>query len=248
MTTSIHEPEKAGPLRLRVRVLQHVPFEGPAAIADWATARGHELSITHVYEATPPPLDSFDFLAIMGGPMNVYEDLEHPWLTAEKVFISSAIAAGKATLGVCLGAQLLSVVLGGRVTKGLRREIGWFPVTLTDAGRDSTLLAGFPSQFKALHWHGDTFSIPEGAQHLASSSACGNQAFAYDAGRVVGLQFHLEETRSSLQLLSEHGADELIEDTWVQSPEDLLAPDAPFDSCKQLLFTLLDRMTTEGRP
>ncbi len=133
--------------------------------------------------------------------MNVYEEAEYPWLAAEKAFIAAAIGAGKPVLGICLGAQLIAAVLGGTVSKGPQPEIGWYPVELTPAGRELPLFAGFPDRFTALHWHGDTFSIPPGATHVASSAACANQAFAYDGGRVVGLQFHLEETRESLAQL-----------------------------------------------
>ena len=106
-------------------------------------------------------------------------------------------------LGVCLGAQLVADVLGGQVSRGEHPEIGWYTVELTETGRAIPVFAGFPERFTALHWHGDTFAIPPGAVHVASSEACANQAFTHDGGRVVGLQFHLEETRESLALLRE---------------------------------------------
>ncbi len=152
---------------------------------------------------------------------------------------------GKAVLGICLGAQLIADVLGGPVTKNGQHEIGWYPVDLTEAGRAEPLFAGFPARFTALHWHGDTFAIPPGATHVAGSAACANQAFSLDGGRVAGLQFHLEETPVSLEVLVEHAAAELeAADTepWVASKEELLAADAPYEQCRALLFKLLDRM------
>ena len=227
---------------MKIDVLQHVPYEGPGAIADWAQSRGHELRVTEVYRQDLPAAEDVEFVVIMGGPMNVYQEAEYPWLAGEKAFLSAVIGAGKVTLGICLGAQLLADVLGGKVSKNQQAEIGWFPVEITDDGRDLDLLDGFPSRFIALHWHGDTFSIPHGAVHFASSAACENQAFAYDDRRVVGLQFHLEETRESLALLVDKAGGDLVSGQWIVTPNELLAPYAPFRLGNDLLFRLLDRM------
>ena len=227
---------------MRVHYLQHVAFEGIGAITEWAHARGHTLSGTQLFRDTLPEPDELDLLVIMGGPMNIYEEREYPWLAPEKTFIAKAIDAHKAVLGICLGAQLLADVLGGTVTKGEYREIGWYPVELTEAGRQLPVLAGFPQCFPALHWHGDTFSTPRGAIHVASSAACTNQAFAYDGGRVLGLQFHLEETRVSLAQLIEHAGHELVDGAWISTADEMLAPDAPFMPSRELMFALLDSM------
>lgn len=230
---------------MRVHYLQHVPFEGIGAIGEWAHARGHALTGTEVFRQDLPRPDDLDLLVVMGGPMNVYQEAEYPWLVAEKVFIAKAIDAGKAVLGICLGAQLLADVLGGSVSKGEQVEIGWYPVELTEAGRALPVFAGFPRLFTALHWHGDTFSIPPGVVRAASSEACADQAFAYGGGRVVGLQFHLEETRESLTQLVENARGDLVDGQWIAEPEELLAGDAPFTECHGLLFDLLDCMTME---
>ena len=193
-----------------------------------------------------PDLDEVDLLVVMGGPMNVDDSERHPWLETEKGYIAAAVAAGRRVLGICLGAQLLAQVLGASVTRNVRPEIGWYPVTLTEAGRAVPIFADVPDRFTALHWHGDTFAIPPGAVHAASSEACASQAFSYDGGRVVGLQFHLEETPESLALLVENAAGDLAsanDEPWVAGPDDLLTPDAPYEECRKLLFRLLDRMT-----
>ena len=151
-------------------------------------------------------------------------------------------------LGICLGAQLLADVLGGEVTRAPFEEIGWHPVELTEAGRQLKVFAHFPDRFTTLQWHGDTFSIPPGAVHAAFSEAVPNQAFALDDGRVVGLQFHLEETRETLgELVAVAGGGlpdgpDPARGPWVSPAADLLAPNAPFDACRELLFGLLDRM------
>lgn len=220
--------------------LQHVPFEGPAAIAAWAVDRGHTFTGTHLHEGDAlPDLEAVDCLVVMGGPMGVHDEAEYPWLADEKAFIGDAIDAGLPVVGVCLGAQLVADVLGAPVTEHAYDEIGWFPVEATDAGRQHPLLADLPESFEAFHWHGDAFAIPAGATHLYESEACDTQAFLYDE-RVLGLQFHLEATRESVEALldaSDPGAG-----PYVQSSEAMLAPDRPFDARQAALYLLLDRL------
>jgi len=239
---------------VKTHYLQHVTYEGIGLIQDWAGTRGHELSGTLMYAdpsrvAGLPEPDGLDLLVIMGGPMNIYEHDKYPWLTGEKDFIRACISRGKAVLGICLGAQLIADVLGAEVTRAPHEEIGWHPVELTEASRRLEVFAHFPDRFTTLQWHGDTFSIPPGATHAAFSEAVPSQAFTFDDGRVVGLQFHLEETRETLEeLIQVAGGDlptrsqAMARGPWVSPREDLLAPDAPFDACRELLFGLLDRM------
>jgi len=239
---------------MKVHYLQHVSYEGVGLIQDWAETRSHELSGTMLFaepsgaSAMPDP-EGVDLLVVMGGPMNVYEHDQYPWLLAEKAFIGACISAGKPVLGICLGAQLIADVLGGEVSRAPYEEIGWYPVELTEAARQLEVFADFPDRFTTLQWHGDTFSIPPGAIRAAFSEAVANQAFTFDDGRVIGLQFHLEETRETLgELIAAAGqglpagSPDTARGPWVASREDLLAPDAPFDSCRDMLFGLLDRM------
>ena len=139
---------------MQLHYLQHVPFETIAGIGDWATSRGHTVSGTQLFaeEFTHP--GDFDFLVVMGGPMNIYEEAEYPWLAEEKAFIASAVEAGKLVLGVCLGAQLVADVLGGPVTPGPQPEIGWYPVELTEAGRElgCVRITSGPVRALALAW------------------------------------------------------------------------------------------------
>jgi len=194
---------------MRLHVLQHVPFEGPAAIAHWAAGRGHALSISHLYAGGAlPALEHFDRLAVMGGPMGVGDEADYPWLRAEKALIADAIAAGRSVVGICLGAQLIAEVLDAPVYRHHQQEIGWLPVTLTDAARADPLCADLPAEQYVLHWHGDTFELPEGARQLARSAGCEQQAFVYDE-RVLGLQFHLESTLDSVAAICSYCADEI---------------------------------------
>ena len=209
---------------MRIHSLQHVSFENLANIQKWARKKGWPVSRTLLSaKESFPGLDDFDWLVIMGGPMNIYEETQHPWLAAEKSFITEAIKAGKVVLGICLGAQLIADVLGGKVTQNLHKEIGWYPVELTAAGEKSAVFASFPAQFPAFHWHGDTFAIPPGAVHLARSAACANQAFSYQE-RVIGLQFHLESSLESIQLLIENCGDELEPGRYMQSAAEMASP------------------------
>jgi GMP synthase-like glutamine amidotransferase len=226
---------------LRIHYLQHVPFEDLANIERWAKSRGHDISRTRLFSDEPfPERSNFDWLMVMGGPMNIYEHERYPWLEGEKEFIRQAIAAGKIVLGICLGAQLMADVLGGSVIANEHKEIGWFEVRLTGEGRSSPLFSALPDRFTAFHWHGDTFQIPPGAVRTAESRACANQAFVQ--GKAVGLQFHLESSQESLDHLLENCADELRDGPFVQREEELAAGRDRFPEILGLMETFLDRM------
>ena len=183
---------------MRFLCLQHVPFEGPAALADWARTRGHSLQCHGLYaSAELPPIDDFDGLFIMGGPMNIYEEPDYPWLVAEKAYIRAAIQSDRYVVGICLGAQLIADALAATVTGGPSPEIGWFPIERAAACPKSLPL---PDALRVLHWHGDQFDLPEGATRIAQSEICPTQGFAYGSN-VLALQCHLESTPESLSAL-----------------------------------------------
>jgi GMP synthase (glutamine-hydrolysing) len=227
---------------LRIHYLQHVAFEGAANILAWAEERGHAVTSTRFDLGQPlPEPTAFDWLVVLGGPMNVYEHETYPWLAAEKRFLGNAIRRGAGVLGVCLGAQLAADVLGGRVTRNPQKEIGWFPVSLTAEGAGTPWFRGFPGSFTAFHWHGDTFSIPPGGVRLAASEACGNQAFCY-GDRVLGLQFHLDYSQQSIEQMIAHCADELLPGPAVQAAAELRSTAARVAEIRRLLERLLDAM------
>ncbi len=224
---------------MNIHILQHVSFESPGMITDWAIARQHPLSYTYLFDdnIVYPGLAAFEILIIMGGPMGVYEEAQWPWMKAEKAFIRQAIEAGKMVLGICLGSQLLAEALGAKVYRNEVNEIGFFPVTITG----DALLKQVPEQWMVFHWHGDTFDLPEGAVLLASSSACKNQA--YRKGRCVGLQFHPEADAALISQMVHHEKAELVKDAYVQTEEAITAQLHLGDANKELLFTLLDNIT-----
>jgi GMP synthase-like glutamine amidotransferase len=227
---------------MRIHGLQHVPFEGLATIEDWAISRGNTISRTLLFrgESLPDPTE-FDWLVIMGGPMNVYEEEMHPWLAPEKDLIRRAIDGGKVVLGICLGAQLIADVLGGKVRKNKEREIGWHPVILTPEAKRSETFGVLPEKFVALQWHGDTFEIPPGAIHTAKSEACENQAF--QSGRAIGLQFHLEASMESIDDLIKNCSGELSGGgDCVQSEEEIISGTGAIPEMNGLMALLLDGM------
>jgi len=231
---------------MRIHYFQHVHYEGLGNIEDWIRANNYSLSATRFYAAEPlPKIDEVDWLIIMGGPMGAYEDKKYPWLTAEKKFIEASIKAGKKVLGICLGAQLIASVLGEKVYPHIHKEIGWFPLVLTAEGIASEVLKGFPAELPAFHWHGDTFSFPRGAEHLAETAACRNQAFAYGS-KVIGLQFHLDVTRMMVEQLIENGALELVNAPHIQTPEQMLRPDDEFKNIQKYMYKLLDNFLSQS--
>ena len=224
---------------MRIHSLEHQPEEGPAKIADWAAARGHTITRTALYAAEPPPaLEDFDLLVIMGGGMNIYQHRDHPWLVGEKDFLRRAIDAGKPILGICLGAQLLADVLGGKVFQNPEKEIGWWPVTFTDRTASFT---AFPERMTVMHWHGDTYSLPPGARRVAESAGCPEQAFVW-GDRVVGLQFHLEMGAVHVADLSQAAAAELTPGRYVQTAAQLTHTPADLPQTHAALFALLDAL------
>ncbi len=209
---------------MKVRCFQHVPFEGLGLIESWLRARGHEISFTRWWAGdVAPDVDDYDWLIVMGGPMNVYQHRDYPWLVAEKAALCSAFSAGKRVLGVCLGAQLIADALGAKVMQNAEREIGWWPVRAVPPAEGAAgARYAFPAFTHVLHWHGDTFSLPAGATPLATSAACANQAFAWGE-RVLGLQFHLEMDAGAVREIAEGCAEELNGGgAWVQPAELLL--------------------------
>ena len=209
---------------MRVCYLQHVTFEDLGGIEPWLRERGHEVLGCRVYaQERFPAMQEFDWLIVMGGPMGVHDDEGHPWLPRERRFIGRAIRDGKLVLGVCLGAQFLADALGARIRKNSEPEIGWFPVRATGEALHSATFSEAPAEFTALHWHAETFEVPEGARLLASSDATAHQAFEAGDGRVLALQFHLEATSAGVDALITECPGELVALPHVQSEEELRA-------------------------
>jgi GMP synthase-like glutamine amidotransferase len=225
---------------MRVHCYQHVPYEPVDRIEGWARANGHEFAPARWYAGEIPvgPVRS-DLLVIMGGPMSVHDEAQHPWLAAEKRLIDRAIAGGTRVFGICLGAQLLADRLGASVTQMPHPEIGWFPIR---TARVSNPFAGLiVDGTPVFHWHGETFDLPAGSTGLASSEACPNQGFSC-GDRILALQFHLEMTRDGAVEIIESCGEELTEQPTVQSAAAILADSGRFEATHPIMAALLDHL------
>ena len=201
---------------MHIHFIQHVAFEYPGSIVDWAAEKQFTTSYTKVFEEVEfPALQSFDMLIILGGPMGVYEEDVLPWITAEKAFIKAAIGANKKVFGICFGTQLIASVLGAKVYPHTLKEIGWWPVQKASG---HVLTKNLPKEFVTFHWHGDTYDLPNGATQLFKSAVCNQQGFVYGAN-VAGLQFHMEVKEDLLNGMTEHERGELTGEGYVQTEE-----------------------------
>ena len=177
----------------KLLVLQHVAHEILGTLDPLLRGSGFRIRYVN-FERQPdarPGLERYDGLVILGGPMNVDEVERFPHLAHEVDLVRRAIDARLPVLGICLGAQIIARALDARVEPNPAKEIGWYDVRPTAAGRGDPLLGHFDATEKIFQWHGDTFEIPRGAEHLAESTTCANQAFRW-GDNVYGLQFHLE--------------------------------------------------------
>jgi len=223
---------------MRIHILQHVSYESPGLITDWAKEKKFSVNFTRFYEDERLPLrDNFDLLVIMGGPMNIYEKDKYPWLVREKAFLQTCFAAKKKILGICLGSQLLADALGATVFPNKEKEIGWFPIHKN--GSHKLLKLFSDSAISAFHWHGDTFDLPTGANLLFSSEATKNQGFVFD-NKVFGLQFHWEINRESLDSLILNSSGDLTPGKYVQTGEEMLKDVTKFKLVRNHLWTLLN--------
>ena len=174
----------------RAAAIRHVHFEDLGAFEPALRNAGYSIRYCDIaVEAISHDIGNADLLIVLGAPIGAYEDGKYPFLLDELSLLESRIAAARPVLGVCLGAQLMARALSARVYPGRAKEIGWAPLRLTESGRQSSLnrLDGIP----VLHWHGDTFDLPQGAERLAETAVTPNQAYAYGA-TALALQFHVE--------------------------------------------------------
>lgn len=224
---------------MRLHYLQHVWFEDLGVIRDWAEGNKFKVTRTALYENQQlPEVEDFDCLVIMGGPMGVYQEGKYAWLHKEKEFIKKSIAADKKVLGICLGAQLIADVLGAKVYPNRNKEIGWFPINLTQ--EQQNIFDKFPKELIVFHWHGDTFDLPKNSLHLAESQICKNQAFSYNDNRVLALQFHLELKEEGINRLVEQCQEELVTASFIQTRQQIQDKISYLSGCNEIAFKLLN--------
>lgn len=178
-----------------VLVIQHAEPETMGRFEPLCRELGIAWHLCRPYagEAVPPATQPYDGVILLGGPMNVDETDRCPFLADEVKLLQQAFRRQLPTLGICLGAQLMAKAAGARVTKGPAPEVGWFPVRLTESGRQDPLFDGIPEELMAFHWHEDTYALPSKAVHLASSAQYPQQAFRL-GDQAYAFQFHPEIT------------------------------------------------------
>ena len=205
----------------KIRIYRHVDCEGPGYLWDFLQSKNIaiELNSIDAGEKVKDSLEDVDALVFMGGSMSVNDDL--PWIHQELSIIRSAAARGMPILGHCLGGQLIAKALGADVGKNPVKEIGWFEVwSPPEENRASVLLQGLPKRFNAFHWHGETFSLPDGAQWVLTNDNCRNQAFVLD--NMLALQCHVEMTEELVKIWVSRFAEELQKEHAVQGRDDIL--------------------------
>ena len=233
---------------MHIHFIIHEHFEAPGAYEVWGKSRGCRLSYTRVYQGDPLPedLQSTDLLIIMGGPQSPATTLEEcPWFDAqaEMRLIGRAIEAGKMVIGVCLGSQLIGEALGAAFCHSPEKEIGKFPVRLTEAGKANPLFEDFGHELNVGHWHNDMPGLTPQAKVLAYSEGCPRQIVQYGE-RVYGFQCHMELTPEVVELLIEHSQNDLsraAEFRFVETAEKLRSHD--YREMNQMLFSFLDKLT-----
>ncbi len=197
---------------MKLHIIMHESFESPAAIEIWAQRKGCDVAYTRLYAGDTFPAEcDFDFLVVMGGPQSpetTHEECPHFDAKKEIAFVKKAIDENKIVLGVCLGAQFIGEALGARFDHSPNREIGVFPLTLTEEGTNDPIFSTFPEKFSVGHWHGDMPGLTPESKILASSEGCPRQIVRYSP-KVYGFQCHFEFTPEAIEAMIENNAHEL---------------------------------------
>lgn len=225
----------------------HEEFEAPGAYECWAKQRQHVVSYSRVYlnEPLPSTVDDIDMLVIMGGPQSpatTIAECPHFDAPAELALIKKAVQANKIVIGVCLGSQLIGQALGASFVHSPEKEIGKFPMTLTEEGQAHKLFSHFGNPLAVGHWHGDMPGLTPEAEILAYSEGCPRQIIAYSK-LVFGFQCHMELTQDIVELLIEHSEEDLrLADThrFIETPAQLRAHD--YEEMNQKLYLFLDKL------
>lgn len=235
---------------MNILCITHADFETPGVIGDWAKQRGYGFKICRPYQGEDClSAAAFDILIVMGGPQSPLELEKDPYLKDEMILITQAIGEDKIVLGFCLGAQLIGEALGGKTTRSPEKEVGVYPLSLTEEGLNDPLLGGFPKSFPSIHWHNDMPGETKDSVILAFSQGCPRQALRY-APKVYGFQCHLEITKEGIQDMIRACPGDLKPSQFTQTPDELLGQD--YSTINQLMIRILDRLvaleSTMDRP
>ena len=229
---------------MKIACLVNHPAEGPGLIAHWAQDRGHTVTPYAAYESIFPQVEDFDALVVMGGPQSVHDVADNAGIAGAMQTIRNFLEAEKKVFGVCLGAQMLAVELGGDVIDGEEKEVGWYPITIQDLTTEHCL-SDLPIESVVFHWHGEHIELPPGVRLLASSHVCPVQAFETEAGS-LGLQCHLEVDSAAMEtMVRAFGGEVSVGGPGLMSPAEMeLGLQKWGSGCRQYLFAILDRWGT----
>lgn len=197
-----------------ILILQHEPHEGLGALEPLFAADGRKVKTHHLYSGDSVPLEEelcvWDGIVILGGAMSANDDKKFSFIRDELALVPQAVKLKIPLLGICLGSQIIAKALGAKVYRGAQKEIGWYPLTLTESASKDAIFGSLGFQTLMFQWHGETFDLPSGAIRLASSKLYPNQAFRY-TDRIYGLQFHCEMTDTMIREWMEKGSKEIEE-------------------------------------
>lgn len=216
-----------------VAIFRSSPIEGPGYLSEFLEGQGIPWQLIQIDsgDEIPSSISPFSGLVFMGGPMSVNDDL--PWIDPAIKLIRDADRAGLPVMGHCLGGQLMSKAFGGSVARSDTKEFGWGEVSRSD-NNTAREWFGDRSVIDVFHWHGEFFTLPEGAAHLLSSRYCQNQAFSM--GKHLAMQFHIEMTQEMVMIWSEMGSGEVV---------DGVGP--PVQSSQAMRMDLVKRVSTLNR-
>ncbi|MBC1184549.1 MULTISPECIES: type 1 glutamine amidotransferase [Enterobacteriaceae] len=232
---------------MRVHFIVHESFEAPGAYETWARNQGHDVTYSRVYagEVLPANAEGIDFLIVMGGPQDptiTLEECPHFDSKGEQALIASAVLSGKAVIGICLGSQLIGEALGAPFAHSPEKEIGKFPITLTEDGCKDEMFSHFAKTLEVGHWHNDMPGLTPEAKIIAFSEGCPRQIVSY-SDRIFGFQCHMELTLEVVEQLIAHSEKDLslaAEYRFVNTPAELRAHD--YSEMNQVLFGFMDKL------
>lgn len=194
-----------------ILIIKHIDIEGPGTLGDFLISKGMAFHVVELGagQKLPADLKGIKAVVVLGGPMNVYEEDQYPFLKDENDFIRRVLDAQMPYFGICLGSQLLAKAAGAKVVRSPVKEIGWYKIALTPDGKNDALLKDFKDDEDIYHWHGDMFEIPTNGVLLATGPGCPHQAFVVGKN-AYGFQFHMEITDKSIkEWCDEYSANDL---------------------------------------
>lgn len=233
---------------MKIQFIIHADFLQPGMVKSWVLKKGFKYDICRPFALEKlPEVSTFDWLVLMGGPQRSVKLEKYPYLQDEIELIKEAIAEKKTVLGFCLGAQLIGEALGAKAETSPNREVGIYPITLTEDGKVDPLLTGLPSSFPVIHWHNDMPGLTEKAKILAFSEGCPRQIVRYKKN-VYGFQCHPEPTYHDLEDMVLNCPEDLKPGTYVQTKEAILDNDIrPINSTMMEILDRLHALTFQAK-